>query len=119
MQTPKSYPAADVERLIKLQDVLLKAMARRITWWSAAEIIGVTDRKPGHTRRLLSLQPDHNPLTWPTVWSHICSRQPLRLVASKDSENGHCVPGLKLEHGIKARTAVVMLLPMVKGVAAG
>ena len=29
---------------MKLQDVLLKAMARKITWWEAAEIIGVTDR---------------------------------------------------------------------------
>jgi transposase len=30
--------------MFKLQDVLLKAMAKRITWWEAAEIIGVTDR---------------------------------------------------------------------------
>jgi hypothetical protein len=30
--------------MIKLQDVLLKAMAKKITWWEAAEIIGVTDR---------------------------------------------------------------------------
>jgi len=44
VQTLKSYPAADVERMMKLHDVLLKAMARKITWWSAAEIIGVTDR---------------------------------------------------------------------------
>ena len=29
---------------MKLQDVLLKAIAKRITWWTAAEIIGVTDR---------------------------------------------------------------------------
>ncbi len=29
---------------MKLQDVLLKAMARKITWWQAAEIIGVSDR---------------------------------------------------------------------------
>ena len=29
---------------MKLQDVLLKAMAKKITWWNAAEIIGVTDR---------------------------------------------------------------------------
>ena len=29
---------------MKLQDVLLKAMAKKITWWEAAEIIGVTDR---------------------------------------------------------------------------
>src|SRR6202166_4358346 len=30
--------------MMKLQDVLLKAMARKIRWWAAAEIIGVTDR---------------------------------------------------------------------------
>ena len=29
---------------MKLQDVLLKATAKKITWWEAAEIIGVTDR---------------------------------------------------------------------------
>ncbi len=29
---------------MKLQDVLLKAMAKKITWWDAAEIIGVSDR---------------------------------------------------------------------------
>jgi transposase len=33
-----------MERMMKLQDVLLKAMAKKITWWNAAEIIGVTDR---------------------------------------------------------------------------
>jgi transposase len=33
-----------MERMMKLQDVLLKAMAKKITWWQAAEIIGVTDR---------------------------------------------------------------------------
>ncbi len=29
---------------MKLQDVLLRAMAKKISWWDAAEIIGVTDR---------------------------------------------------------------------------
>ena len=38
------YTAAETERMMKLQDVLLKAMAKKITWWAAAEIIGVTDR---------------------------------------------------------------------------
>jgi transposase len=33
-----------MERMMKVQDVLLKAMAKKITWWDAAEIIGVTDR---------------------------------------------------------------------------
>ena len=44
MNTSQQYPAAETERMMKLQDVLLKAMAKRITWWEAAEIIGVTDR---------------------------------------------------------------------------
>jgi len=30
--------------MMKLQDVLLKAMAKKLTWWEAAEIIGVTER---------------------------------------------------------------------------
>ena len=29
---------------MRVQDVLLKAMAKKITWWAAAEILGVTDR---------------------------------------------------------------------------
>jgi len=29
---------------MKVLEVLLRAMAKRITWWQAAEIIGVTDR---------------------------------------------------------------------------
>ena len=44
LETPKRNPIAAVERMMKLQDVLLKAMAKKITWWEAAEIIGVTDR---------------------------------------------------------------------------
>ena len=38
------YSAAEMERMMKVQDVLLKAMAKKITWWSAAEILGVCDR---------------------------------------------------------------------------
>src|SRR5262252_1665013 len=33
-----------MERMMKLQDVLLKAMAKKISWVAAAEIIGVTPR---------------------------------------------------------------------------
>lgn len=44
METFQQYSAAETERMMKLQDVLLKAMAKKITWWEAAEIIGVTDR---------------------------------------------------------------------------
>lgn len=38
---------------MKLQDVLLKAMARKITWWDAAEIIGVSDRTMRRWRKRL------------------------------------------------------------------
>ena len=44
VETSQQYSAAETERMMKLQDVLLKAMAKKITWWEAAEIIGVTDR---------------------------------------------------------------------------
>jgi transposase len=40
----QQYSASEMERMMKVQDVLLKAMAKKITWWSAAEILGVTDR---------------------------------------------------------------------------
>ena len=44
MDETQHYSAAEMERMMKVQDVLLKAMAKKITWWAAAEIIGVTDR---------------------------------------------------------------------------
>jgi transposase len=40
----QAYSAAEVERMMKLRDVLLKAMAKKMCWWEAAEIIGVSDR---------------------------------------------------------------------------
>ncbi len=30
---------------MKVQEVILRAMAKRITWWQAAEIIGISDRQ--------------------------------------------------------------------------
>jgi transposase len=37
--------AAAVERAMKLQDVMLRAMAKRITWYQAAEILGISCRQ--------------------------------------------------------------------------
>ena len=37
-----------MERAMKAQDVMLQAMAKKITWWQAAEILGISDR---HMRR--------------------------------------------------------------------
>ena len=39
------YPKTALERAMKLQEVILRAMAKRITWWQAAEIIGISDRQ--------------------------------------------------------------------------
>ena len=43
-----SYPKAAMERAMKVQEVILQAMAKKITWWQAAEILGISDR---HMRR--------------------------------------------------------------------
>jgi hypothetical protein len=34
-----------VERAMKIQEVILRAMAKKITWWQAAEILGFSDRQ--------------------------------------------------------------------------
>ena len=44
MDETRQYSGAEMERMMKVQDVLLKAMAKKITWWAAAEIVGVSDR---------------------------------------------------------------------------
>jgi transposase len=42
------YSEAAVERAMKVQEVILRAVAKKITWIQAAEILGVT---PRHMRR--------------------------------------------------------------------
>src|SRR6201981_2562886 len=49
MRSMDSYSKAAMERTMKMQEVLLRAMARKITWFQAAEILGFTDR---HVRRI-------------------------------------------------------------------
>ena len=56
MDPSQQYSAAETERMMKLQDVLLKAMAKKIRWWDAAEIIGVTDRTMRRWRERLEAE---------------------------------------------------------------
>jgi transposase len=56
VDTPQQYSAAETERMMKLQDVLLKAMAKKIRWWDAAEIIGVSDRTMRRWRERLETE---------------------------------------------------------------
>jgi transposase len=44
MRSMESYPRAAVERAMKVQEVILRAIAKKIRWWQAAEIIGISDR---------------------------------------------------------------------------
>src|ERR1700722_16756808 len=41
---PERIRSAEMERMMKVQEVILKAMAGSLKWWEAAEIIGVSDR---------------------------------------------------------------------------
>jgi hypothetical protein len=38
------YSKAAMERAMKVQEIILRVMAKKITWWQAAEIIGISDR---------------------------------------------------------------------------
>jgi hypothetical protein len=40
----EQIPAGEVERTMKVQEVILRAMAKKITWWQAAEILGISER---------------------------------------------------------------------------
>ena len=43
------YSKAAVERAMKVQEVMMRAWAKKISWWQAAEILGISDR---HLRRI-------------------------------------------------------------------
>jgi transposase len=45
MRAMGAYSKAAVERAMKVQEVILRALAKKITWWQAAEIIGISDRQ--------------------------------------------------------------------------
>src|SRR6516165_11500154 len=49
MPSMDSYSKTAMERAMKVQEVILRAMAKKITWWQAAEILGTSDR---HLRRI-------------------------------------------------------------------
>jgi hypothetical protein len=50
--TPEALlPARDMERMMKLQDVILKAMAKKLSWLEAAEIAGMSVRNMQRKRQ--------------------------------------------------------------------
>jgi transposase len=45
------YPVAAMERSMKVQEIVMRAMSKQITWWQAAEILGVSTRTMRRLRR--------------------------------------------------------------------
>ena len=45
------YPASAVERAMKVQEVILRAIDGRLKWYQAAEILGISDRQMRRWRR--------------------------------------------------------------------
>jgi transposase len=41
----KQYSEAALERMMRIQEVILRALAKKISWWQAAEIIGISARQ--------------------------------------------------------------------------
>ena len=48
---PRAYPASAVERAMKVQEVILRAIDGRLKWYQAAEILGISDRQMRRWKR--------------------------------------------------------------------
>jgi transposase len=107
--TEEQIPVAEMERMMKIQEVILKAMAGKLKWWEAAEIIGVTDRT---MRRWRERYQEHG---YSGLWDHRkrspspkriaveVLEQVLQLYREKyfDFNVQHFHEKLEEEHGIK------------------
>jgi len=105
----EQLPAAEMERAMKIQEVILKAMAGKLKWWEAAEIIGVTDRTMRRWREKYS---EHG---YSGLWDHRRKRPSPKRVPVADLEKvlqlyreryfdfnvQHFQEKLRGEHGLK------------------
>ena len=80
--------AAEMERMMKIQEVILKAMAGKLKWWEAAEIIGVTDRT---MRRWRERYQEHG---YSGLWDYRKRRpSPKRIAVASAGAGAPAVPG--------------------------
>ena len=75
-----AIPAAVVERAMKMQEVILRAMAKRITWGQAAEIIGISDRQMRRWHRR------YERFGYDGLWHRRCGRPSPRRVPLAQAE---------------------------------
>jgi hypothetical protein len=52
------YPMAALERTMKIQEVILRALAKKISWWQAAEIIGFNAERRGRNAAVEPASPN-------------------------------------------------------------
>jgi hypothetical protein len=90
MRSMESYPRAAMERAMKVQDVMLQAMAKKITWWQAAEILGISDRHMRRWRELRGrgLQPVAGPAAGPALAPRVPVATGKKNVFPKDGARG-------------------------------
>ena len=67
VEPSQMMPARETERMMKLQDVILKAMARKLTWIQAAEIAGMAGEINGEVSRSGDVAP--TPITVVLNWT--------------------------------------------------
>jgi transposase len=65
---------------MKVQEVILRAIAKRITWWQAAEIIGISDRQMRRWRRR------YEKFGYDGLWDRRCRRPSPRRVPLQQAE---------------------------------
>src|ERR1700741_1074811 len=75
-----SYPKAAMERAMKVQEVILRALAKKITWWQAAEIIGISDRQMRRWHRR------YEKLGYDGLWDRRCGRPSPRRIPLETAE---------------------------------
>ena len=110
VETPnQAIPAREVERMMKMHDVLLKAMGKQLSWLAAAEIIGVTPRTMRRWRERLEqhgyngLRDRRNGKSSPRRVPLKTCQEVLRLYQEEyfDLNVRHFHEKLKEEHGIR------------------
>ena len=79
----KLYSQVAMERAMKVQEIILRAIAKKITWLQAAQIIGISARQ---MRRWLRRYEEHG---YDGLFDRRCGKPSPRWMAQQDTEMCH------------------------------
>jgi transposase len=103
----RQYPAPAVERAMKVQEVILRAASGQVSWWQAAEILGISDRSMRRWRARYEVggyeglfDRRHHPSPQRVPWATV--ERVLRLYRERyfDFNVRHFHEVLQAEHGV-------------------